>query len=55
MEDIGLTPDDVGIKGSPTYVSKAFRPTNTRGECEICENCDTLALKIKEFGGLNNE
>lgn len=55
MEDIGLTPDDVGIKGSPTYVSKAFRPTNSRGECEICKDCDTLALKIKEFGGLNNE
>ena len=55
MEDIGLTPDEVGIKGSPTYVSKAFRPTNTRGECEICKDCDTLALKIKEFGGLNNE
>lgn len=25
MADIGLTPDKVGIKGSPTYVSKAFR------------------------------
>lgn len=25
MEDIGLTPDKVGLKGSPTYVSKAFR------------------------------
>lgn len=55
MEDIGLTPDEVGIKGSPTYVSKAFRPTNTRGECEICKDCDTLALKIKEFGGFSNE
>ena len=26
MEDIGLTPEEVGIKGSPTFVSKAFRP-----------------------------
>ncbi len=25
MEDIGLTSDKVGLKGSPTYVSKAFR------------------------------
>lgn len=26
MEDLGLNPDNVGIKGSPTFVSKAFRP-----------------------------
>ncbi len=26
MEDLGLNPEDVGIKGSPTFVSKAFRP-----------------------------
>ena len=26
MEDIKLTQEEVGIKGSPTYVSKAFRP-----------------------------
>ncbi|MBR1907898.1 electron transfer flavoprotein subunit beta/FixA family protein [bacterium] len=26
MEDIGLSAEVVGIKGSPTYVSKAFRP-----------------------------
>jgi electron transfer flavoprotein beta subunit len=25
MEDIGLTPEKVGLRGSPTYVSKAFR------------------------------
>ena len=55
MEDIGLTPEEVGIKGSPTYVSKAFRPEHNRGECEICTDCNTLAQKIKEFGGLSNE
>ncbi len=55
MEDIGLTPEDVGIKGSPTYVSRAFRPQNTRGECEIYSNCGTFAEKIKKFGGLCNE
>ena len=54
MEDIGLTPEEVGIKGSPTYVSKAFRPQNTRGTCEICADCNTLAEKIKEFGGICN-
>lgn len=53
MEDIGLTPDDVGIKGSPTYVSRAFRPVNKRGECIFYDNISTLAEKIKEFGGLN--
>lgn len=26
MEDLGLSPEQVGIKGSPTFVSKAFRP-----------------------------
>lgn len=26
MEDLGLTPEQVGIKGSPTVVSKAYRP-----------------------------
>lgn len=53
MEDIGLTPEDVGIKGSPTYVSKAFRPEHNRGECEICKDCSTLVGKIKEYGGIN--
>lgn len=55
MDDIGLTPDEVGIKGSPTYVSRAFRPEKTRGECIICPDCDTLSEKIKEYGGLSNE
>lgn len=53
MEDIGLTPEDVGIKGSPTYVSRAFRPENKRGECQFCDNIDVLAEKIKTFGGQN--
>lgn len=55
LEDIGLTPDKVGIKGSPTYVSKAFRPAKRREKCEFCQNCETLSAKIIEFGGLNNE
>ena len=36
MEDIGMSSDSVGIKGSPTYVSKAFRPEQKR-----------LGMKIK--------
>ncbi len=55
MEGIGLNPDDVGIKGSPTYVSKAFRPESKREECEFCTDCTVLAGKIKEFGGFSNE
>ena len=55
LEDIGLKPEDVGIKGSPTYVSKAFRPSKTREECEFCIDCEELALKIKEFGGIGDE
>lgn len=31
MEDIGLQPEEVGMKGSPTYVSKAFRPEQKQG------------------------
>lgn len=49
MEDINLTPDDVGIKGSPTFVSRAFRPEHNRGECSKCTTCEELAQKIKEY------
>ena len=52
MEDISLTPEEVGIKGSPTFVSKAFRPLKKREECAFIEGCDDLAQKIKEFGGV---
>ncbi len=53
MEDIGLTPEDTGIKGSPTFVSKAFRPINNRSKCIFCEDMDSFAEKIKKFGGIN--
>ena len=55
MEDIGLTPEDTGIKGSPTFVSRAFRPEHNRGKCEICPDYNALAEKINEFGGISNE
>ena len=48
LEDIGLSPDKVGIKGSPTFVSKAFRPEHNRGNCEYL-NTFELAEKIKEY------
>lgn len=47
MEDIGL--DEAGIKASPTYVSKAFRPEHNRGECTYCQTYASLAQKIKEY------
>lgn len=50
LADIGLTPEDVGIKGSPTYVSRAFRPQNKRGKCELCSACNELYNKLNEFG-----
>ena len=36
LQDITLSPQDVGILGSPTYVSKAFRPQRHK-ECELFE------------------
>ena len=47
MEDTGL--DEAGIKASPTYVSKAFRPEHNRGECQILDDVVQLAQKIKEY------
>lgn len=53
MEDIGLTPDDVGIKGSPTYVSKAFRPEIKKVDCIFCTECSDLTENIIKLGGLH--
>ena len=49
LEDIGLDAEQVGIKGSPTYVSKAFRPEQKQGG-EIFEptNIDDAVNKILE-------
>lgn len=54
MEDIGLDPEEVGFKGSPTYVSKAFRPEPREngemieGSCE--EIVKVLAESLKGLG-----
>lgn len=53
FEDLGLQPEDVGLKGSPTYVSKAFRPAPKDIQCHKCADCAELAEKIKFCGGLN--
>ncbi len=44
-EEIGLTPDEIGIKGSPTYVSKAFRPEK-RNDCVFVDTVEELAAAI---------
>lgn len=49
LESIGLSSEQTGIKGSPTYVSKAFRPEHKRGKCDFLENTNNLAEKIKEY------
>lgn len=49
MEDIKLNPEEVGMKGSPTYVSKAFRPEQKHGGDVITpENAKEAAKIIKE-------
>ena len=55
LEDLGILPEEVGIKGSPTYVSKAFRP-EIKHSCEkfdCLENgkgAEIILNKIKEIG-----
>ena len=51
VDDIGLNPEEAGLKGSPTYVSKAFRAPKKEVECEFVENIQTLAAAIKNCGG----
>ena len=45
LDDIGLTAEDVGIKGSPTYVSKAFRPIVEHH----CEKIQYTEDKVKDI------
>lgn len=54
MEDINLSPEEVGMKGSPTYVSKAFRPEQKQGGEVITPDSSNKGAKIlkdklKEF------
>ena len=48
LNDIGLTPDEAGLKGSPTYVSRAFRP-QTKGQCVFVKTAEEICKKIEEF------
>lgn len=53
-DDIGLSPENTGIKGSPTYVSKAFTPEiSHNGEMYFCDDikksANILKQKIREY------
>lgn len=56
LEDIGLNSDEVGLKGSPTYVSKAFRNISkhdsNKFEISVDESVNLLDETIKNI--INN-
>ena len=51
LADIGLEVDEVGLKGSPTFVSKAFRAPKRDVECVFAADSLELAQYIKKCGG----
>ncbi|HIS36607.1 TPA: electron transfer flavoprotein subunit beta/FixA family protein [Candidatus Scatousia excrementigallinarum] len=53
FDDLNLSAEEVGLKGSPTYVSRAFRPAARDIQCHKCTDCGELAEKIKICGGLD--
>ena len=49
LEDLELQPEQVGIKGSPTYVSKAFKPESKHSCIKYTENgADVVLNTIRE-------
>ena len=48
FDDLDIPAEDVGIKGSPTYVSKAFRRENNR----ITEKCDNIEIFYEKMKGV---
>lgn len=53
LENIGILAEETGIKGSPTFVNRAFRPEHNREKCVFYTDISEFADKIKIFGGLN--
>ncbi len=47
-DDLGLSPEEVGLKGSPTYVSKSFRMV-VEHTPQMVTSVDELIGSIKEF------
>lgn len=58
MTDIGLNHEVVGLKGSPTYVSKAFRNVSTHNaekfNLSVENSVDLLKDRLTSLGVLNN-
>ncbi|MBP3925247.1 electron transfer flavoprotein subunit beta/FixA family protein [bacterium] len=46
-DNIDIAAEDAGLKGSPTYVSKAFRPVK-KHECVFVENSSDFCNELKE-------
>ena len=59
MEEIGLSAEKVGLKGSPTYVSKAFRNMSSHNAQKFMLSVDeSVALlndKLVDLGVLKND
>lgn len=51
--DIGLKAEETGLKGSPTYVSRAFKAHKKKTECEFLTTVSELANVIQSIGGSN--
>lgn len=59
MIDIGLTPEQTGIKGSPTYVSRAFRNVShhdaKKFNLSLDESVKLLREKLETFEVMSND
>ncbi len=47
IDDINLSYENAGIKGSPTYVSRAFRPEHNKGQCKFAKEPALFAEIIR--------
>ena len=50
--EIGINAEDVGLKGSPTYVNKAFRASKRESNCVFLDNIEALSNVINNEGVL---
>lgn len=53
IDDIELDASEAGLKGSPTYVSKAYRAPQKDVECCFVESVKEFTDVIKKCGGFN--
>lgn len=58
IDELKLSVEDVGLKGSPTYVSKAFRPEQKPGgelftPKDSKEAVELIKDKLREFGAIS--